>query len=144
MFHRILLPLDGSSTAEKVLATAVGEAKAHDGATIVLLRVIPPLRSSFMVSVKMHEELTSQAVEVARVYLEGIAARLKAEGMKVQTAIESGSPAEVIISYAEENDCDLILIASRGETSSVRWRFGGTASKVVRTSTSMPVMVLTT
>ena len=144
MFHRILVPLDGSTTAEKVLPTAVGEAKAHDDAVIVLLRVIPPLRSSFMVSVKMHEELNSQAVRVAQDYLKTISAPLEAEELEIQTAIESGPPAEVIISYAEENDCDLILIASRGETSSVRWRFGGTAGKVVRTPTSMPVMVLTT
>jgi nucleotide-binding universal stress UspA family protein len=144
MFQRILVPLDGSPTAEKVLDTAIGEARAHDSAVIVLLRVIAPLRSSFMVSIKVHDELARQATEAAETYLLAIARRLQAERAEVETAIAYGPPAEEILAFAEKTSCDLIVMGSRGETSSLRWRFGGTAGKVVRTPTEMPVLVITT
>ena len=56
----------------------------------------------------------------------------------------SGPPAPRILETAESSDCDLIVIGSRGETGALRWRFGGTAFKVVKSATKMPVLVVST
>jgi nucleotide-binding universal stress UspA family protein len=143
MYRRILVPLDGSETAEKVLPVVKMEGTHHQ-ATIVLMRVIPPLRASLMMSPKFLEQTTQQVTEITQNYLEGIAEQLRAEGLEVEIEIQSGPPAQHILDFAESNQCDLIIIGSRGETGVVRWRFGSVASKVVRAKTAMPVLVVST
>jgi nucleotide-binding universal stress UspA family protein len=143
MFRRILVPLDGSETAEKVLPVAKAEATSHQ-ATIVLLRVVPPVRGSLMMPPKFMEQIEEQATEITQNYLAGVAEQLRAEGLEVEAEIQAGPPAQQILDYAEENDCDLIIIGTRGETRAVRWRFGSVAFKVVKTRTTMPVLVVST
>jgi len=143
MYRRILVPLDGSERAEKVLPVVRTEGKLHQ-ATIILLRVIPPLRHSLMIPPKMLENITQQVSEMVRNYLERVAEELRAEGLEVETEIQFGPPADCIPDFAENSRCDLIIIGSRGDSGSLQWRFGSVASKVIRTKTSMPVLVVNT
>ena len=50
----------------------------------------------------------------AETYLPQLARRLRQEGLHVETALVIGSQSEAdeIVSYAAENDCDLIAMAS--------------------------------
>jgi nucleotide-binding universal stress UspA family protein len=143
MYCRILVPLDGSENAEKVLPYAKDEARCHE-ATIVLMRVIAPFRSSLMLVPSLIEQANEQTTRIAQEYLEEIAGRLREDKLDVETVIEHGPPAQKILEFAEESGCDLIVIGSRGETGALQWRLGGVSSKVVRTKTTMPVLVVTT
>ncbi len=143
MYKRILVPLDGSENAQKVLPVVVGEATCHQ-ATVVLLRVIPPMRYSLMMTPAILAQINQQATELGQSYLNEIAERLRAEGLEVETEIRSGPPAQSILDFAEGTGCDLIVIGSHGETGAIRWRFGSVANKIVRTETSMPVLVVNT
>jgi nucleotide-binding universal stress UspA family protein len=143
MYHRILVPLDGSERAEKVLPLAKEEAK-HHGATIVLLRVIPPLRHTLMTVPNLLEEGLRQAIEFAEDYLARTADRVQADGVEVETEILEGPPANRILEFAEESQCDLIVIGSHGDAGALQWRFGSVANKVIKTRTSMPVLVINT
>lgn len=143
MFKRILLPLDGSPTAEKVLPVVIAEARCH-GAVIIVLRVIAPLRSSLMMIPSVVETSNEHINRIAQEYLDDIAQRLRDEGVEAETAIDHGPPAERIVTSAEDLECDLIIIGSRGETGALSWRFGGTSNKVVKARTTIPVMVVTT
>jgi nucleotide-binding universal stress UspA family protein len=143
MFKRILVPLDGSEMAEKVLPVVTAEARCH-GATVVLLRVIAPFRSSLMMVPTLLEQANEQALKIVNQYLEAVADRLRNEGLEVETIIEKGPPAQRILEFAESSGCDLIIIGSRGETGTLRWRFGNVAQKVVKAKTPIPVMVVTT
>ena len=75
------------------------------------------------------EEVTAQVCEIA-----GEA------GIDCTTAIRTGSPAEEIVSYAEEEKLDAIVVGSayKGKFGAV---LGGTSDKVVRTS---PIPVIAT
>jgi nucleotide-binding universal stress UspA family protein len=143
MYRRILVPLDGSERAEKVLPVVKIEAECHQ-ATVVLLRVIPPLRHSLMTPPALLEETTQQVTEITQNYLEGVAKQLRAEGLEVETEMRSGAPAQRILDFAENNQCDLIVIGSRGDTGALQWRFGSVANKVIKTKTTMPVLVVST
>jgi nucleotide-binding universal stress UspA family protein len=143
MFCRILVPLDGSETAENVLPFVKEEARCHQ-ATVVLMRVIAPLRSSLMMVPALVEQANKQTNKITKRYLEDIADDLRAEGLEVEVTIEQGPPAQKIIEFAEKSGCDLIMIGTRGETGALQWRFGGVAGKVVRAKTTMPVLVVTT
>jgi nucleotide-binding universal stress UspA family protein len=143
MITRILVPLDGSYTAEKVLRVVRGEARCHE-ATIVLMRVIPPFRQ-LQVSAPHLVELVNQKTEkAAESYLTNIANGLRLKDFNVEVIIERGSPAYNILKYAQSGNCDLVILGTHGETGSKQWGLGGITSKIVRAKLSIPVMIVPT
>ena len=143
MFKRILVPLDGSENAKKVIPIVVTEAKCHN-AVVVLLRVIAPLRQSLMTSPNLITKIFKELESIAKESLEQIADKIRAEGIEVETVIERGQPALRIHEIAQNQSCDLIIIGTHGETGNPRWRSGNVANKIIRTQSPIPVLVITT
>jgi nucleotide-binding universal stress UspA family protein len=143
MFKRILVPLDGSDTAENVLSVAIEEARLHS-ANVILLRVIAPLRQSLMASPGSINIAFEEIDCMAEDYLEGVAEKFQNEGIEVETLIEHGLPAKQVLETANENECDLIIIGTHGETGAFEWRFGGVANKIIKAKSPIPVLVITT
>jgi nucleotide-binding universal stress UspA family protein len=143
MFKRILVPLDGSQNAEKVLPI-VKEIANQNKSMIYLLRVVAPLRQSLMASPSVINRAFEQIKEIAMHYLDGIAEEMRTEGLKVKTIIEHGSPAQLTLDSAQEKECDLIIIGTHGETGSTQWRFGGVANKVIKAKSKIALMVIPT
>lgn len=143
MFKRILVPLDGSKNAEKVLPI-VKDIASLNKSEIILLRVIAPLRQSLMASPSVINNAFEQINEIATQYLDGIAEELQYEGFEVKTLTEQGSPALVTLDTAHEKECDLIIIGTHGETGSTQWRFGGVANKVIKAKLEIALLVIPT
>lgn len=143
MFKKILVPLDGSETAEKVLPFVIEEARLHQ-AVVVLIRSIAPLRQSLMSSPSLLEQFFTQVEEIVWDYLANVGERLEAEGLTVVLRAEKGPPAQIILDVAEREGCDLIIIGTHGESSALGWRFGSVANKVIKARSSTPVMVVPT
>ena len=133
MYKRILVPLDGSRFAER----ALDEAKRLicEGAELTLLQVVhlplpvmtPDLGAS-MVMVDVEEML-----EESQKYLDGLADKLRAEGLQVSTvALESERVVEAIVEYAEKRGIDLIVMSTHGRGGLSRLVFGSVAEGVVR------------
>lgn len=137
---RILIPLDGSALAASVLGRA---AAVLPDAALELVRVVvlpatplPPDAAWGVPSEILDEELS-----IATHYLEDVAATLRAKGRVVHTRVLSHwSPAAAIADYAEERHCDLIALATRGESGLPRALLGSVADKVIR-SARLPVLV---
>jgi nucleotide-binding universal stress UspA family protein len=143
MFKRILVPLDGSQNAEKVLPI-VKDIASLNKSKIILLRVIAPLRQSLMASPSAINNAFEQLDDIAKQYLDGVAEQLRNEDLNVKTITEHGSPALCIIDTAHEKKCDLILIGTHGETGSSNWRFGSVANKVIKAKSEIALMVIPT
>ncbi len=143
MFKRILVPLDGSENAKKVLPIVVTEAKCHN-AVVVLLHVIPPMQNSFMASPNMLAQVLDELELITKETMDAVAVKLRAEGLDVETIIERGHPAEKIYEIALSESCDLIIIGSHGETGNPRWRTGNIANKILRTQSPIPNLLVTT
>lgn len=143
IFKRILVPLDGSETAEKVIPFVISEAKLH-GASLVLLRVIAPLRRSLSTSPSILRQVYEQVDTIAEDYLEKVSKTILDEGVKVECMIEHGTPAQTIIDVAQQTDCDLIILGSHGETNASQWRLGSVAEKVVKVRSLTSILLITT
>jgi nucleotide-binding universal stress UspA family protein len=131
--HRILVPLDGSPLAEQVLPQAVAIARAL-GAELVLFRVLT-LLTSLTFAGEWYMPLDSVieiARQEARLYLDGVAEDLDAQGIQVSTALQVGGVANAIIEYAEANEIDLIAMSTHGRTGLARWALGSVADRVLR------------
>ena len=146
MYKKIMVPLDGSKLAECVLPH-VEEIAAHCGTEEVILVTVTERIQGYRPmddpSKPLGYQLIPQGVgkkeRQGQRYLDRIAKRLETKGVKVETTVLIGNPAEEIAIYAGEFGCDLIIMASHGRSGISRWAHGSVADKVFRAS---PVPVL--
>lgn len=143
MFTKILVPLDGSENAEKVLPFAITEAEKHN-AKIVIIRVIPPLRPALMSIPAVVEKVNQDIEGIVRDYLDKIAISIRTEGLKIEAVIERGNPSECILQYAQITGCDLIVIGTYGYTRAIRWGTGSVAMNIIRAKIEIPILIVPT
>ena len=143
MFKRILIALDGSTMAEKALSTALVLAEQF-GSELFLFRVVIPLPISYRAgaaSAAAIELAEREAVLEAADYLDGLAAGIKEKGFGVRVATRLGNPSKDIIEFAEQNQIDMLVMCTRGQTGLARWLLGSVTDHVVRSS-PVPVVVV--
>jgi len=143
MFNRILIPLDGSTLAERAIPHAEHFARIF-GASIVLLRVLQA--TSHYENPNPIDPLSWQIRKAeADMYMRGIAARIREhlhlpEGMagdettnegRVEYAIREGRTAESIIDFAHNENIDLLVISSHGSGGLSRWNMSSIIQKVI-------------
>jgi nucleotide-binding universal stress UspA family protein len=143
--RRILIPLDGSKLSERILgpATDLGRV-AH--AEYRLLHVVEPVlvpyhHPSGNVVAGSSLEVLNQLQQGAEAYLQGVAERLRAQGLHVETCVEIGSPvAATILGEARASGADLIALETHGRGGLTRLFLGSVADQVLQ-GASTPVFV---
>lgn len=70
-----------------------------------------------------------------------VKSRLEAEGLNATVELLQGSPAEIILNYAKEQDADVIVIGSRGLGGIREFVLGSVSHNVVQ-SARIPVLVV--
>jgi len=133
MYSKVLVPLDGSDRAEKIF-THVDEIAQKFGSQLVLLQVVEPIISTY-VSTGMAPyydgEMTTQMLEAAKEYLASVQAKLQAKGVQVKTYVETGPIVQSILQVAEQENVDLIALASHGRTGLARVFYGSVAAGIL-------------
>jgi nucleotide-binding universal stress UspA family protein len=137
MYKLILLPLDGSSLAEQALPHAVAQAKCFQ-AELILLKVLEPLAKRHNISIEAVGRAEKATREMAREYLERVATGVREKSVSVRVITVEGNSHEGIVSCAEVEQVDLIVISTRGHSGLTRWLMGSVADRVVR-GASVPV-----
>ncbi len=140
MYKLILLPLDGSSLAEEALPHAVAQAENFQ-AELILLKVLEPLAKYHNISLEADGRVEKATRELAREYLERVATDVRDRGVSVRVITIEGNPHEGIVSCAEAEQVDLIVISTRGHSGLSRWLMGSVADRVVR-GASVPVLLV--
>jgi len=143
MIKRILLTLDGSAMSELALPVAIEHAKRFDS-ELYLLKVIIPLAKSYrtgLVTVSTIQDAEEQLRVLAIDYLESIAEKVHKEGVPTKTFSLIGVPYKEIIQFSEQEQIDLIIMCTRGESGISRWLLGSITDHVIRGS-RIPVIVV--
>jgi nucleotide-binding universal stress UspA family protein len=142
-FEHLLVPLDGSSDAERALGPARELTRAM-GARLSYLTVVPrptELTSIYgMPGVRIEGEGYRMRREEADTYLSGVVAQ-GGEPPPEGVTIEHSSAAEGIIEGARKVAADLLVLSSHGRGGLERTVIGSVADKVIRGST-LPVLVV--
>lgn len=139
MYTRILLPLDGSKTAEQVMPWALTLADRFK-LPVELLTVVDVGR--FLTSVegaRRFDTLVEQSSRQGKAYLERISGRFV--GRVVKRSVEQGTAAELIIEKAAADKSTLIAMTTHGRSGLNRWLLGSVAEKVLRGSTNPLLLV---
>ena len=144
-YHRLLVPLDGSSHAESVLPRAIRLARAEH-AELVLVHVVPipelteagPLENE---AIELREKLIRRNERVGQEYLDRIRARLSG-GFSIRTLLLRGADVRTgLIRAIAEEAPDLVLIAAHGRAR--RWDvpFGSVAAYLIAHAT-VPLLIV--
>ena len=145
MYEKIMVPLDGSELAECVLPHVEDLIKGCHVSNVVFVRVVePPVTSPYgevPISSQVIEERESARKSKAKDYLDQIKNRLKYEGTELHSEVLVGRVADSLADYTENNDIDLILIATHGRSGVTRWVRGSIADKILRSS-NVPVLMV--
>jgi len=140
MYTKILIPLDGSKTAENVLPFARVLAETLK-LPVELLGVVDIGAMAAHIAADKARYLDALIAEGERSsvnYLRGTAAKFS--GLSVQCMVERGRPAEAIIERAAKDKDTLIAMATHGRSGINRWLLGSIAERVVQKA---PCPVLT-
>jgi nucleotide-binding universal stress UspA family protein len=140
--QRILVPLDGSVRAERVLPTVIPIAQAL-GSKVILFQVPIVYVSGWMTGEWFLpvQGVLATAEQDAQVYLSYVATRLEKQGVDASTATDIGGVADSIIGYAEANRVDLIAMCTHGRTGLRRWTLGSVADRVLRAGNT-PILLV--
>jgi len=118
--RRILVPLDGTVAHEPALPVAMTLARAFD-AEMHLVLVIPTLATlsgsqalSGMLLPTTMRAVLDLAQQGALDYLEQAAIQCRAQGVPVQSEVLRGDTVAVVLSFAEQLNVDLLVMASHG------------------------------
>lgn len=138
--RRILVLLDGSKRAERVLPCVVDHAKVG-GAEVVLLRVCQrPNLSSFAYSGtampfarrEFIGRLTTDQLKKCGRYLARLERRLRDVGVKVRSETLLGSSRDEIVRYIDRHSFNLVAYTSRCRCGIARLALGSLAERIVQ------------
>ncbi len=134
MFKKILVPLDGSKRAERILPH-VETLASKFGATLILVFVVEPILSGVSPygngSYYIAEELERRTTE-ANAYLTALQATLSAKQLDVKMIVEYGPAVMTIQDIAEREAVDLVALASHGRTGLARAFYGSVAAGLLQ------------
>ncbi len=127
-FKRLLVTLDGSRAAERVLPHARAMATRFESEVLLL-------------SVPDGQDPASPGLQQLRAYLDQVAATLRDEAIGVEVLVTGAEPAHTILETSESAAADLIMMATHGRGGIERLMLGSIADRVVR-HTRRPVFLV--
>lgn len=151
MYNKILLPTDGSKNSERAIAHALTIAEFED-AEIVILNVV----DSVYLTGLPEEDLITKSEMILEEESKKVTARVESiikeieeekgsngKDIKITSKTIEGNAADVILKVSENEDIDLIVIASSGKHMLDRFLLGSVTEKTVR-HTKVPILVIPT
>lgn len=132
MYQKILVPLDGSKRAERILPH-VEELAHRYNAKIVFLQVVDITNEMLGLpgsTITLYAEI-EHWLDDAKLYLVSLKGEFREKGIPAKALVERGAVAKKIIDVAEREDVDLIAMASHGRTGLSRVFYGSVAAGVL-------------
>ena len=146
MYHRILVPTDGSTLSKKAVKGAI-ELAAAVGAEVVALNVVPRYPTAYFeggISVSASEVSRMEKLwaEQGQAVADTVREQAEAAGVKARAVtVRSDLVAESILAAARKHRCDLVVMASHGRKGLKRLLLGSETQHVL-THGTVPVLVL--
>jgi nucleotide-binding universal stress UspA family protein len=133
MFRTILVPLDGSKRAERILPYVEDLAYARDS-RVIFLRVVEPtpvITSLYSLMPYYSPEMAESAFNEAKAYVAELTGNFRAKGLDASLLVEMGPVVHTILEVAEREKADLIAMASHGRTGLARAFYGSVAAGIL-------------
>jgi nucleotide-binding universal stress UspA family protein len=146
MYKHILIPTDGSETAEKAVEAGIEFAR-ESKARVTWFTAVPEYQLPSQAAIMAHQEVVTpdeharRSRQIADSLFARLSERAKKAGVECDTDFtHSDHPYEAIIEAAKRNGCDLIFMASHGRTGLSALVHGSETTGVL-THSSIPTLV---
>ncbi len=144
--RRILVPLDGSQTAEGAIPVAVSVAAGFE-AELLLAMVVPTVdtisgeraAATRLMPTAAAAVLDAEAADAVD-YLNGVAGPLVVRNSAVHVAVARGEPVRALLDVAARRDADLLIMATHGRSGVGAVWAGSVAQRIIAQSTR-PVLL---
>jgi len=129
MFKRILVAFDGSQQSYKAFNYAVEMTKACEGVSpdIIVLSVAQPPEPLEIVEV---EAIIDTATQHYEELFKGLKEKAKEKNIEIETEVVIGHPADQIIRYAKDRNCDMVIVGQKGKSRIENWLLGSVSKRV--------------
>jgi len=141
MKRTILIPLDGSHFAERVLAFVRHAAKPQVSKLLLVYVTQPSQYYTVVVPDAMHTVNINDWKEQSEKYLAHMAAGLRTEGYEVTYVMSEGDVASTICEVADAQNVDMIAMTTHGRSGLAKWVLGSVADRVIRVA-HQPVLLV--
>jgi nucleotide-binding universal stress UspA family protein len=135
MTRKIVVPLDGSPTAEAILPLVVKIAQV-DKAEVALITVLTPVAIWDTAATMIKWDAEEAA---AGEYIENKAAELEALGLKASFAVAYGEAASAVLDKVKADGADLVALTTHGRSGLARWFLGSVTEKLLQSKAPMLV-----
>lgn len=132
VYHRILVPLDGSARAEAILPHVESLAQHFRAEVLFLLVVEPSTPWTVPQGTRLDINAVNQAAEAAESYLAGLQGRFNERGVVAKRLVEYGPVVEIVQAVAERESVDLVAMASHGRSGLRQVFYGSVAAGVLQ------------
>lgn len=129
MYKKVLLPVGGDGQPENGIAALKKALEICDG-TFVLLHVTEAIPQT--VGGEAREELERENKAQGEEILAPVAEYLDHVDRHYETRVEGGTPAETIVSVADREEVDLIVMLTRGRENLKEFLVGSITERVLR------------
>lgn len=137
MYQKILVALENSRADETLLPHIAELAKVHHS-ELLLVHVADGFVARNYNQLNLVE---SDEMKEDQLYLDNSAEMLRTRGLKVDTYLALGDPAEGILKAAQDRQCDLIAMTAHGHRLLGDLLFGSTINEV-RHKAQVPVLLV--
>jgi nucleotide-binding universal stress UspA family protein len=145
MYKKILVPLDGSKRAERILPYVEKLALGFDSKVVFLQVVETDFDFTSPYSYRTYTDLEKAGREnligEAEAYLKGLQGEFREKGIQARSLIAEGPVVRAIIHEAEREGADLIAVASHGRTGLARVFYGSVAAGVLH-QVDRPLLII--
>lgn len=142
MSQKILVPIDFSEFNQMVISKAIEHAKLVKGeiylihvATLDIGVIVSETGFTYLPELEQ-TALNEEAEQMGQLKIE-----IEAKGIKCETIVKQGIPADIIVQEAKDLGADLIVIGSLGHNSLYNMFIGSVASDVIKHS-GVPLLVI--
>jgi nucleotide-binding universal stress UspA family protein len=142
MYKKILVPLDRSKRAEKILPH-VENLAAHYKAEVIFLTTIPDFQAGAVDGsfVEFSEKDFTTQSEKAKFYLKSIVENFQQKDINARMVVTRGSAVANIIQTAEIENVGIIAMTSHGRGGLTRVFYGSVAAGVLN-SADRPLLIV--
>ena len=127
----ILVPTDFSEHSERALETALHFARKLDTGIYLLHSYRIPVRPVTVYDLTFPESLWREIHEAAARKLEACAARVRAEGLAVESELTLEAAPEAILSLLAKDEAQLVVMGTHGAGGLRRLVLGSVAQRIV-------------
>ena len=138
VYKKLLVPVDGSENSVMACEHAISLAKAGN-MTITLLHCygeMPPI-----IGGSARDEIIALSEAEGKAILAPRLSSCETNGVTCEAIVRSGNPGRTIVTVAQAEGCDLIVMGSRGLSDFSGMVMGSVSHRVLRHS-SIPVLIV--